>query len=305
MYRWLGMVLEDERRLQRVGRWLRFVPRRLLLAFCFLASWLVYAGAASFRNGVIRNMAQLLDAPLPRIRRYCRSYVYNIFVTLFEMIGDCPDPRRDDADLLEVEGESHLREALKRGKGAIVFAPHIGNFFYYYLYLSRKYRCLTVATAGSKELRPLYLKFQRLGCDGLDYDHTPPLELFRKLRKHLNDNGVVFLLGDFYRPAFPEATFFGRETRSPSGTAALALERGTPVVPFIGCRVGGFKHRLEFGSPVYLQQQFRTDQRAEATNELNRLLEQYVLDVPDQWFYWFNVDERWEDGRERNVGITA
>ncbi len=293
MYSWIGRLTKDERRLQGIGRWLRFIPRWLLLTVCFLASWLMFLGAANFRKSVTRNMTQLLDVPLPRIHRYCRSYFQHILITLYEIVADSYDLRRNASNRFELDGESHLEDVLNRGKGAILFAPHSGNFFCYYGYLSQKYPCLTVATAGSKELRPLYLMFQRLGCEGLDYDHTPPLTIIRKLRRHLKENGVVFLLGDFYRQAFPIANFFNRETRSPNGTAALALEQGVPVIPFHGYRIRGFRHRLVFGSPIYLHEQFQVGQRIEATNELNKVLERHVVAVPDQWFYWFNVDERW------------
>ncbi|UOF89050.1 hypothetical protein LSG31_14070 [Fodinisporobacter ferrooxydans] len=33
---------------------------------------------------------------------------------------------------------------------------------------------------------------------------------------------------------------------------------------------------------------------AEATNKLNQIMEQMILHKPGQWFYWFNVHERWE-----------
>jgi KDO2-lipid IV(A) lauroyltransferase len=109
---------------------------------------------------------------------------------------------------------------------------------------------MTVVTAQSKELRPIYMRFQKWGCMGLDYDATPPLGLMRTLRNHLLQNGVVFLLGDFFRPQFPQATMFQRITRSPGGAAALALELQVPVIPFFGHRTRGFRHRLVFHQPM-------------------------------------------------------
>lgn len=91
-----------------------------------------------------------------------------------------------------------------------------------------------------------------MGCKGLDYDGEPPLKLWRTLRKHLQQNGVVVLLGDFYRPSFPKAYLFGKETRSPAGTATLFLENETPVIPYYGYRKKGFNHQILIEPPIEL-----------------------------------------------------
>ncbi len=104
------------------------------------------------------------------------------------------------------------------------------------------------------------------------------------------------MLGDFYRPAFPAARLFGRETRGPAGAAQLALELKTPVIPCYGYREQGLKHRLVLEEPVYLHESFTRRERAEAMNVLNGKLESMIRRKPEQWFYWFDVHERWHKG---------
>lgn len=295
MYKWIAMVTTDERRLKWLVRLLGFIPRSVCLFFLCLLSRLVYLCARSQREHIQQNMGELLPRLTgPERERYSREYFENLFVILYEILIDSHRLEQTAEWRFRTVGEEVLAETLKKGKGAILFAPHIGNFFYYYWYLSKRYPCLTVVTAQSKEIRPFYLLFQQLGCRGLDYDETPPLQMMRQLRKHLENNGVVFLLGDFWRPQFPESVLFQRRTRSPGGTAILALEHKTPVIPFYGYRERGFQHTLVFRSPLYLDVEYRKDQRTEATNALNLELEKMVSEVPGQWFYWFNVDERWE-----------
>jgi phosphatidylinositol dimannoside acyltransferase len=149
-------------------------------------------------------------------------------------------------------------------------------------------------TLHMRELRPIYLLFEQLGCRGLDYDSTPPIKLIRSIREHLEEGGVLFLLGDFFRPSFPTATFFGRPTHSPNGAVVLALEKRVPIVPFYGYREKGFKHRLVFHPPLFLYKEVRPEQRRKATDKLNGVLEEMICQVPGQWFYWFNLDERWD-----------
>ncbi|MBO8164983.1 MAG: lysophospholipid acyltransferase family protein [Brevibacillus sp.] len=296
MYDWIGRITKLIERKPSLAGWVGVVPRPVMFGAASLCGWLLWKKERQLRAKVLANMRDLLPSRSDtELNAACRDYFRNFLIVLYEIILDSGRLHLSEHWRFRVEGERYLQEALEEGKGAVVFAPHVGNFFYYYWYLSRRYSCLTVVTAGSPELRPLYLLFQRMGCRGLDYDATPPIELMRTLRKHLRQNGVVFLLGDFWRPIFPKAKLFDRITRSPSGTTALALEQQVPVVPFYGYREQGFRHRLVFGPVIHLHEEFRPDQRKEATSRLNRLIEEAVRSVPSQWLYWFNAESRWED----------
>jgi lauroyl/myristoyl acyltransferase len=295
MYGWIAKVTTNPARLNRLRRILGRVPAVVCLPVLSALSLLAYWTAGSVRRRIKKNMEELLPEVSKNERvRHVRNYFLNLVLALYEILVDSLRLKEPSEDRFTVRGEEYLEEALKQGRGAILYAPHMGNFFYYYWVLTRKYDCLTVATGGSPELRPLYLLFQDLGCSGLDYDNTPPLQVMRILREHLQKNGVIFLLGDFWRPNFPKAMMFGRKTGTPSGAAVLALEQGTPVIPFYGFRTQGWKHELVFGPPIHLNREFERRQRAEAMERLNREMEKMIRQQPGQWFYWFNVHERWE-----------
>lgn len=306
MYFWIGKLTANRQRLNRAGRILRLMPAPLALWLCYLMGSLLFLCAAPARRLVLQNMSVIMkEKPLGFIVRCGSQYFTNIFITIYELLTAPWLLGKEPGRRFAAEGESRLQEALSHGRGAILFAPHLGNFFYYYWLLSQKYSCLTVATAGSPELRPLYLIFRELGCAGLDYDETPPRQLLRTLRAHLTKNGVVLLLGDFFRPSFPAAELLGKSSRSPVGTAALALENHVPVVPFFGYRSRGFRHRLVFEAPVLLHEKYRRSQRAEATNALNRYLDRAILEAPGQWFYWFNLHQRWTEEHPAAGGRTG
>lgn len=295
MYGFIGRLTENQKRLKIIRRAFHILPRPLILICLSIAGRLIYTANPGFRKQVKANMCDLLGDKRPdEIAVSCRAYFLNLAVSLYEILIESDELEGSAGWRFEMQGENHLREALELGRGAILFSPHLGNFFFYYWYLSTRYPCLAVVTAGSKELRPIYQLYHDMGCRGLDYDEVSPMELWKTLSRHLRDNGVVLLLGDFWRQSFPKALFFGRESRSPNGTAALAFENRVPVVPFYGWRARGFKHRLVFESSRLLYERYQKNQRVEATNELNIFLETAIRRVPAQWFYWFNVDERWE-----------
>ncbi|MCY9664228.1 lysophospholipid acyltransferase family protein [Paenibacillus alginolyticus] len=304
MYEWISKLTLNERRLDRIERVLRVFPIWMMSAFCsMLAFALHWAFRKGFQKRVEHNLIDLLgDMSKSSLRAISKQYVQNVVYTLYEILFLSARLEKLHASHLDVQGEEYLQEAQHRakGKGFIVYAPHVGNFFNYYWYLTQKFDCLTVASAGSPELKPLYMKFAAMGCNGLDYDSVPPLALYRTLKKHVQSGGVIFILGDFWRPTFPLSRLFDRLTRTPEGAAMLALDHHVPVVPFYGYRVKGFKHRLVFGTPLHLYEQFERSgrsgrsEREEANLLLNAFMERVIREKPSAWFYWFNVHERWE-----------
>lgn len=295
IYEWIGQLTRSGK-LERFGALLlRIMPESWIFAMIAALGRLLYGLAFRTRDRITRNMREIMsDTDPERIRNAVRDYFLQLSLALFELLALSGRLQKEGRELIRMDGEEHLQEALKEGRGTILYAPHAGNFFYYYWALSQKYDCLSVVTAASPELRPIYLLFQQLGCKGLDYDETPPMELLRRLRSHLAGGGVVFLLGDFYRPQFPPTRLFGRNTRGPAGAALLALEQRVPVIPCFGYREKGFRHRLELWPPVKLYETYDRKDRSKAMEELNRLMEQQILLRPEQWFYWFQSHERWE-----------
>lgn len=292
MWDWIAKITRNQTGLYKLAPWVLLLPRPLIRFIIWTGGLIIYHAGSRTRRQIQKNMAEILTNTTHKtIRKYARNYFHTLVYTIYEILFESGILHRIKDWKFHCIGEEHLEKALRLGRGAILFAPHMGNFFFYYWYLSKKYPCLTVASGGSQILRPFYQQFQALGCQGLDYDNTHPLELMRLLRKHLNNNGVVLLLGDFWRPNFPEATLFGHTTKSPIGTAALALDLRVPVLPFYGWHDHGFHHQMVLAKPVFLYMMYGRQQRAEAVEALNRILENMIRKVPGQWFYWFNIHE--------------
>lgn len=308
MYEWIGQLTAAEDRLHNIRHSLRYVPKFIIVFICSVAGMVMFVVFARWRRRILRNMRELLRKRsggfgFLGILASGMAYFSHLVVTLYELLIVAPglvDEKMTDnrtallLNSFHVKGQEHIERALQHNKGAIIFAAHTGNFFYYYWWLSQQYDCLAVATADSEQLRPIYQTFQNLGCRGLDYDQTPPIAILNTLRQHLRNNGVVVLLGDFWRDVFPLSQLFDRPTRSPSGAAMLALHQSVPIVPLFSQRSSGLRHQMEFGEPILLHEQYEKHEKTDATNRLNALLEQMILRAPAQWFYWFNVDERWE-----------
>lgn len=298
LYDWIGTWTRPGSEAPAMIRMMRRMPERGGLAISRMSARLLHASIGRQAGKTVQhNIRELLPHVTQRESvRLSRQYMLNVASAVYEILSAPERLRSAEAGMrrFETDGLHHLEEALSGGRGAIVYTPHMGNFFYHYWYLHHRYDCLTVGTGGSSELRPLYDIFRRLGCRGLDYDSVPPLELMRKLRAHLQGGGVLFLLGDFYRPEFPSCTMFGRETRLPGGAAMLALETGAPVVRSVSTRLG-VRHMLRYWEPVDLRERFGcsgAQVRAEAGQWLADWLQTAIEEHPEQWFYWFEAHRR-------------
>jgi KDO2-lipid IV(A) lauroyltransferase len=298
IFDWIGQLVNHPRLLRWLRVWTLRVPRALVFMLASLLGRGIYACSADTRKLLSRNMSALMPhLSKKELRKMGRRYIVHEVLTIYEqaieyrraLMRKGPGQAR-----FHYEGIEHLDEALKLGRGAILYTPHTGNYFYQYWSLSQSYNCLTVVTAGSEELRMLFAGLYWSGLKGYDYDNVAPLDLIRNLRAHLRDNGVLFLLGDFWRPGFPDCTLFGKPSKAPGGTMILSLLHKVPVVPLVGLREGWYDHRLVFEPPVYLYEKYTTDQKSEASEELSRIMERLISRVPEQWLFWFNVHERWE-----------
>lgn len=288
--------LAHSRRAALITQLIRTVlPRPVGIALFGWLGTVAYRLSADLRASITSNMSDLLSSVYApnELHRFARGWVQNVAATMAELLIYAKSAPQAVDRILQITGRGWIDAALARGKGAILYTSHTGNFFYYYLWLSQRYPALVVATASDPDLGPLYTAFHELGCEGLDYNTTPPLEMLRRLRAHLASNGVVVLLGDFYRSTFPESRLFGRPTRAPRGAASLALDLGVPIIPFYGYRLKGIKHRLIF-KPEFRLSGFTRRESASATVALNQHVERVITEHPADWFYWFNCHERWE-----------
>lgn len=273
-------------------------PRPVIYLGCRAAGRVLYLIGGNLRIKVANNMLDILFpkyyGDFSQVIKMTPLYFENLFIALFEIQFYADKLSRNLSDIFQVEGLEHIDRALAEGKGVILYAPHVGNIFYYYYYISNFYPSLVVATAFDKDLINLYMTFHRMGCQGMDYDSTNKRKMFRNIKNHLQLNGVLVLFGDFWRQEFPRVEMFGQSTRLPKGTASWAIDHQVPVIPFHGYRKKGFRHQIVFQEPVHLHHIFEPSQKLEATNYLNRFMEKAIIEQPAQWFYWFNSDQRWE-----------
>lgn len=187
----------------------------------------------------------------------------------------------------ESEGEDELAEALAKGRGAIVLAPHIGSWELLGLYVSYRFPPMTsmYRPPQIKALDPVMLEGrQRAGTKMVPTD----LQGVRGLFKALRDGGVIGILPD--QDPGPGngkfAPFFGVQANTMTLLSKIAAKSGAPVFTCYVRRLPGSEGYKLVIRPAHTDIYSRDEQLA--LTALNREVEQAIRDVPTQYQWGYH-----------------
>jgi KDO2-lipid IV(A) lauroyltransferase len=89
--------------------------------------------------------------------------------------------------------------------------------------------------------------------------------------------------------------FFGRQTATHHGPAAIALKLGCPIYYGVFVRQTDNRHRAICRGPLEYAPSGKTDDDIRlVTQAYTRKLEQFIREYPAQWLW---THRRWKDGR--------
>jgi KDO2-lipid IV(A) lauroyltransferase len=189
----------------------------------------------------------------------------------------------------EIEGEvtvsgwENLTRALDLGRGAILFAPHVGNVDIV-LQVAVIRGIPTVGPVERTEPERLFRYTRSIreshGVKLIPSD-GPMLGLFRALRR----GEVVGLAADRDTTASGRMIdFFGAPARMPEGTVRVAMLSGAPLLSACASRQPDDSILMEIGPPLELPQ--TGDQEADLQAGVEMVaatIERHIAKYPDQW----------------------
>ncbi len=203
-------------------------------------------------------------------------------ITAFEMgpmwTGDSEEMLRY---ILSVEGEHLIKDALARGKGVVLLAPHLGNWELIGYFLSKQYDFGVMYQPGEfAKLSQLILDArQKYHAQLVPTDKTGVMALFKRLKKAK----LIGILPDQKpdRSSGVMAPFFGVPALTQTLGPRLASQAKADVVGGVCYRdreAGGY--RLHFFA---VDPEVRNDDLAIACAAMNRSIEQWVRLCPEQY----------------------
>ena len=235
------------------------------------------------RHVMLRNLEVCFpQLGTAEVEALAREHFRNLGASLGEValawFGTAPRTRPP----VRVEGIEHLHGALAQGRGVILFTGHFTS--------------VEIATQFLKPLMPLFaFMFTRRNSPVIDAmqtrgrlrtGHVPlPSTAIRGLVRELKRNAVVWYAPDLaYVSSSAELVpFFGEPAMTNTGAARLARLTGAIVIPLYFRRLdGGAGYLLRFTAPL---PSFPSDDVREDTRRLTGVLEGFVRECPEQYFW--------------------
>jgi len=211
------------------------LPHRAADSLARATARLEFALRSKRRRAVESNLDWIAESGRlgPERSRALDRTARSIFESYHRFVLEYLAQRSLDARTLDerfrFQGMEILYRALARGRGAVVSAPHVGNWELAGIALARLGFGVHVVTGVQFHAR--FTGSARLLKERERIVVSTPREGFRPLLRTLRRSGIVVLLtdGDVFVRSL-ETEFFGRRVRFPVGPALLARRSGAALL---------------------------------------------------------------------------
>jgi KDO2-lipid IV(A) lauroyltransferase len=192
---------------------------------------------------------------------------------------------------VETSGIEHLDRVIAAGQKAIVFGGHLGNWEIAALAAGQK--GIDVAqiyrTANNPLVERMIARFRGSTSEFIPKGRVASRRALAAMRRGAH---LTLLVDQKLNDGIP-VPFFGREAMTAPALALLALHFDCAVLPARVERVAGAHFRLTIHPPLALPKSGeRTADVAGLMAEVNRTLETWIRERPEQWFW---LHRRWPD----------
>jgi KDO2-lipid IV(A) lauroyltransferase len=268
-------------------------PRSAVLAAGGAAGRLLFWLDGRHRRIALRNLAVAFGRERTEAERRGLAFrsFRNIGRVVFDTIWMSRAPRTKVLALVELEGRSHLVEALAGGRGALVFTAHFGNWEVGCGPISDIAPFGVVARTLDNRLidRNLVRMRGRLGASVLN-----KFGASRRILKALRRNEVVGILIDqnVLRREAVFVDFFGKPAATTPGLAAFHLQTGAPLVPLFVESLSRGRYRLKLLRPLaFAPSADRAGDVLKITQICTKMIEEEIRRRPEDWLW---VHKRWQ-----------
>ena len=262
------------------------IPHRLAYWLCSVIGNVLFYVSGNARRAVQDNLRHVFGPQVgPRkLNRTARAVFRNMIKNYYELLC-LPHFTADQLrERVQVLGSEHLTAGLQGGRGAIIFAGHIGNFnLASQLAVVLGYPANIVAEQMHPPILHEFVNGLRERF-GLKLIPLGP-DVVRGIVHALRHNELLGLAADrdLTENSIP-ITFFGEATELPSGLAALSLRLRAPLIPIHVIRRGNDRSVVRIYPPLQLTRSGDRDRDVQAgTQQVARVLEAMIRRTPDQW----------------------
>jgi KDO2-lipid IV(A) lauroyltransferase len=290
--------------------WCAFASMRLIVLLPF--SWQLRLGKLAGRAGYVllpvrrRVAEQNLRACFPDtsegertalVRKHFESLGASIVEMAMGWYGPIPTIRR----LTKIEGVEHLERALDKGKGVILFSAHFTPFEFFFPALAPL--CPRLCGMYKPQRNPLMNRVMtaaRQRCVDQQFEKDSVRDMLRSLA----GNAVVWYASDqrYGEKGRSLIPFFNEPAWTNTAISRIAQISGATVLPYFCRRLADDSgYVATIGAPL---DDFPSDDRDEDVRRLTALLEAFIRDCPEQ-YWWTHKRFKGRPAEYRDVYATS
>ena len=280
-------------------RFITALSRRTGLWVFQLFAWFVATGYFILFPGRVGNSTRIYKALYPDRHRFyhlwCAWRQFHNFTHVYQDRFVLQDSKELNTTS---EGMQHLKDAVLKGKGAILLMSHMGNWEMAAHLLKRELKDLRLLLyMGIKQKEQLErLQKEALMQSGIriiavEKDGGSPMDLVEG-NKFIESGGVISMTGDLVwkrEQRLIPVQFLGRGILLPEVPHVLALLSGAPIIIFFAFRTAKRRYRFTMTEPMYLKAASRKDRNAvirKSAQAYARVLEETLRQHPLQWYHF-------------------
>ncbi len=261
-----------------------------------ILAYLLYRLACTFgirRNVALTNLGIAYPESDPSWRReVVKKLYFNLSLSVMEFLILTKNPKAVSKWVTKVEGEEHLENLSKSGRGAVLLTAHVGNWELLAAWLACKGYPLV---AGVRDPNDVHVsKLLAYYRKALGVETIPKKSLLLKGAKLLKQGKFIGILADQDGGTDGiRVSFMGKVASTVGGPAALSLLTKAPVVPIVSYRIAPYEHEILVLPPIEpLYELPREEAIREMTIKFNDILEGFIRRSPEQWLW---LHRRWRD----------
>lgn len=247
------------------------------------------------RNFSIQNLQKAFPKKSQKeIEAIGRASMQSMVKVIFEFMR-IPSIAKRPAAFIEIQGEEHLRQALKEGRGLMLAVSHFGNWELAGIATAIKGFPMHAIGKSYKNpwLNPLIRSYRGMtGLQTIDQQGA-----VRKTIQIIKQNQIVAMLIDEHaKNGGVWVNLFGQKAATSALPAMVALKYRTPVIPVFFYREKKQRSRLVFDKPFALIEtgDYEADIVANTQQYMGRL-EEELKKRPGDWTLWMHNRWRWDD----------
>lgn len=243
------------------------------------------------RDVVISNLQKAFpELSNSQIQNLAKKNYQSIASTFIEVFKLNSLSEKEIKDLITFEGQDLINDKYQENKGLILLTAHFGNWelgaigmgIYYkgILKVLVKKQKNTYVADWLKELR------ERFGNKEVTLGPS-----VREIYKSIKEKNIVGIVGDQRgKRDGVRVKFFGRDTSTFPGTAAIALKSQSPVVVILCTRQNNGRY-ISIVEEIKYQQFSGSDQSKiqQFNQQYMNILENAIRKYPEQWFWMHNI----------------